>query len=270
MVGALYPGTERGLATDVLAARALDLLPQVVCTAIVAAGGGRVTDVVEVPADTVDAQLEHVLATSRIAAAKIGVVGSASSADVIFRRLERLTLDSLILDLKLSGPSGEDIADGRTIEVLKDNFNRANLISVGRMDAELLTSMKIESLDDAQVAAQRMEKLGARSILLRCGRLPARFFETPARFDETRAESDFYADLFYDGNDFALFEAPYIPKSLAEGASSGLALSIMKNLSLRRPLIEAIQQGKAYVTEAIRHTNFGNEPTCTNFFWNQA
>ena len=37
--------------------------------------------------------------------------------------------------------------------------------------------MEINSLDDAQVAVQRLAKLGAPRVLLRCGALPARFFE---------------------------------------------------------------------------------------------
>ena len=71
--GALYAGLERGLAADILSARALSCTAHTVCTAIVAAGRGRVTDVVEVPADTVDAQLEHIFNTATVDAAKIGV-----------------------------------------------------------------------------------------------------------------------------------------------------------------------------------------------------
>ena len=59
VVGAFYTASERGLAADVLAARALGLAPLPLCTSIVVASGGRVTDVTEVPVDTVIAQLEH-------------------------------------------------------------------------------------------------------------------------------------------------------------------------------------------------------------------
>lgn len=263
MIGALYPGCERGLATDILAARALDIVPQVVCSTMVAAGNGRVTDVIEVPSDSVDAQLEHTLSTRHIVAAKVGMLGSAQSAEAIFRRIGQIAPSPVVLDVKLSGPSGEDVADGRTVDALTKNFHLADLVSVGRTDAELLTSMRIESLDDAQVAVQRLEKLGARGVLLRCGRLPSRFFET-------EPDGDFYADLFYDGSDFSLLEAPFFRDGQIAGASSGFALAIIKNLLLKRTLIEAIQQGKMYVTEAIRHTSFGAEPTCANFFWKPA
>ena len=59
VVGALYAGGERGLAADILCARALGFAPVPICTQLVMAGGGRVTDVTDVPTDTVAAAIDH-------------------------------------------------------------------------------------------------------------------------------------------------------------------------------------------------------------------
>ena len=67
VIGAIYTASERGLSADVLAARALGLAPLPLCTSIVVASGGRVTDVTDVPVDTVIAQLEHLAASGPLA-----------------------------------------------------------------------------------------------------------------------------------------------------------------------------------------------------------
>lgn len=262
--GALYAGLERGLAADILSARALDCTAQTVCTAIVAAGHGTVTDVVEVPADTVDAQLEHIFQTVPIDAAKIGVAGTADSARALFKRLDHHLRGPFVLDLTLSGPSGEDIADSRVIDVLKEHLGRPDLVTVRRTDAELLAAMEIKSLDDAQVAVQRLHRLGARRILLRTGRIPARYFEVE------NGAPNHVVDLYYDGDEFALFEAPYVEIGPLYGASSALTAAITKNLLSRQDPAEAIQQAKGYVSEAIRHSNFKQASPFINFFWKQS
>ncbi len=262
--GALYAGLERGLTADILAARALACTAQTVCTAIVAAGRGRVTDVVEVPADTVDAQLEHIFGTNAIHAVKIGIAGTADAAKALFKRMDQHLRGPLLLDITISGPSGEDIADARVIDVLKENIGHPDLVTIRRIDAELLVGMEIRSLDDAQVAIQRMHRLGAGRTLIRAGHLPARFFETE------NGKDNYAVDLYYDGDEFILFEAPYMDRNTLHGASSALSMAILKNLALKKDHASAIQAAKRYVSEAVRHSNFNTDSSVLNFFWKQS
>lgn len=245
VIGALYPALERGLTADVLAARALGGQALAVCTSLVVAGNGRVTDVLDVPSDTVTAQLAHVFDTATPTGARVGICGSAASVEAIFEALGQHLKGPLVLDATLSGPSGEDIADGRVREALQARFPLADVVTMRRADAELIAAMEITSLDDAQVAVQRIHKMGARTVLLRCGTLPASTFDADT-------PSDHASDLFYDGEEFALFEAPHIAAPGMRGASSALALALLHALHAGRPLPDAIQRAKAFVSEAVR------------------
>jgi hydroxymethylpyrimidine/phosphomethylpyrimidine kinase len=261
-IGALYTGIGRGLAADILAAHALGCMPLPLCTAIVAAGQGRVTDVIEVPADSVDAQLEHIFLTNQVDAVKIGIVGSSDAAQAIFRRLERHFEGPMLLDMTLSGPSGEDIASQKTLQIQLDRLSYPDLVTLRRQDASLAAGMEISSLDDAQIAAQRLHKLGARRILIRCGMIPTHFYEDSHAADQ-------YVDLYYDGVEFSLFEAPALDRSNLNGASSALTLATLKNLSLKYAPVEAVQMGKAYVAEALHRINTSTPHPMPNYFWNQ-
>lgn len=248
LLNALYPSISRGLTADLHAVSALGGTPYPVCTSIIMAGHGTVTDVLEVPSDAVSAQIEHVLATQAPNAVKIGIVGHAQSLEALFRHLGDDFAGPILFDVTLSGPSGEDIVDQRGVTTIMDHLGMAGLVLIRRQDAELLASMEIRSLDDAQVAVQRLEKRGAQRVVLRCGQLPARFHQ------EDAPAEPFSVDLYYDGDDFSLFEAPHIEAPSLRGASSALSIALLRELTANKPVISALQRAKAYVTEAIQRS----------------
>ena len=284
-IGALYGGTERGLTADVLAARALGLRPLPVSTGLVMASHGRVTDQTEVPADTVSAQLEHLHAVDAPAALRIGALGSAKTAAVVFRYVERFRevegpSAPVLLELIASGPSGETILDARGVDAVSEHLALADLVVLSRADAELVTGGEIRSLDDAQVAAQRAANRGARRVLITCGQLPARFTDAaddPGAEDASgdglprpggeAAATPFFSDLYYDGEDFALFEGPAVERvGEAGGAGSALLLATLAGLLEGRDIMEALQLGKRFATEAVRH-GAQSTPPRIDFGW---
>lgn len=263
-IGAHYPSAERGLTADVLAARALGGAAYTVCTAHVVASHGRVTDVLDVPTDTVNAQLEHIFKTAHPDAACVSVVGRPATVSSAFRLLEEQLAGPFILNLTLSGPSGEDIVSPRGFEALTERFDQPDLVTLRRIDAERVAGMEIPSLDDAQVAIQRISQLGAGKVLLRCGQIAPRYFDLEA------PPPDFAVDLYYDGEDFALFEAPYLDLGRVHGgASSALIMALLNALTDGKAMPEAIQEAKAFVAEALRRSFRRDNETVPHYFWQQ-
>jgi hydroxymethylpyrimidine/phosphomethylpyrimidine kinase len=246
LVGALYPGIQRGLRSDILATQALGGYSLLACTAHVVAGRGVVTDVLNVPTDTVSAQLEHIKQTEQPTAAKVGVVGDAPTVERTFDHLSALD-GPVILDLTLSGPSGEDVLGQRGLDALLDHLDAPDLVTLRKRDASLVAGMEIPSLDDAQVAVQRVAQHGAGRVLLRCGRLATHHFDTDS------SPPDFSVDLYYDGDDIALFEAPFLSGvGSVSGASSGLLLPLLQMLQDGLAMPDALQKAKGQVSEALR------------------
>jgi len=259
-INALYPGIGRGLRADLLSTQALGGTAYSVCTAHVVAGRGTVTDVLNVPTDTVSAQLEHLAATEAPTAAKVGIIGDAPTVEVTFEHLDQFE-GPVVLDLTLSGPSGEDVLGQDGLAALLDHLDRPDLVTLRLKDATLVSGMEIPSLDDAQVAAQRVAQQGAERVLLRCGRLPTHFFDTDS------APPKFAVDLYYDGEDFALFEAPFLSDiDHLHGASSGLLLSVLHSLQEGTEMEDALQQSKGRVSEALHAAQQADTQSSPAFF----
>lgn len=263
VVGALYPGVERGIAADLAAARALGGLGYPVCTSLVMAGHGVVTDATDVPEDTIRAQLEHVALTTAPTALKIGVLSSHAAAETVLGFAGQFA-GPVVFDMQLSGPSGETVLTRRGIEVVMDHLAVPDLVIVDRSDAEPVSGGEIDSLDDAQVAAQRLIRLGARAVVIKCGTLPARHFEQHA------VPSDgplFNADLYFDGQEFALFEAPHLPNGHRDGVSSTFALVTLRGLAERLGPEAALQEAKRFVTEGLRASEQCGEQAPFCYSW---
>ncbi len=250
VVGALYAGSERGLAADLLAARAAGLAPLPVCTQLVIAGGGRVTDVTDVPTDTVGAQIEHTLATANVSGVKIGVLAGHHTARVVLDAVEALGVP-VVLDLVASGPSGETVLTAQGIDVVADRLGVATLVTLSRRDAELVTGGEIASLDDAQVAAQRVVGRGARAVVIRCGDLPYRFYDAADDPGGDGVATSLSFDLLYDGDEFTLYEAPLLEVS-GEGASSVFAITALARLMDGDTPELALRAAKRAATDAVR------------------
>lgn len=273
VVGALYPAVERGLAADLAATRALGGLAHPVCTLLLMAGRGTVTDATDVPEDTVRAQLEHLALVARPNALKIGVLSSHGAAEAVLEFAASFE-GPVVLDLQLSGPNGETVLTRRGIDAVMERLAVPDLVVVGRSDAEPLSGGEIHSLDDAQVAAQRLARQGVRAIVIKCGPLPARFFDTdlaaappsPANGVVPTGEEVFNADLYFDGESFALFEAPHLPGVARDGASSAFALAALRGLAYGKPAEVALQDAKRFVTEGLRASDAGPD-TRFNYYW---
>ncbi len=261
LVGALYPGINRGLSADLLATQALGGTGLRVCTAHVVAGRGRVTDVLNVPTDTVNAQLEHLAATETPTAAKVGIIGDAPTVESTFKQLEQLD-GPVLLDLTLSGPSGEDVLGQRGLEALLEHLQRPDLVTLRKRDASLIAGMEIPTLDDAQVAVQRIAQQGAGQVLLRCGQLSTHHFDTQS------SPPEYAVDLYYDGNDIALFEAPFLSGlDSMNGASSGFTIPLLQMLQDGLPVETALHKAKGQVTEALRDAQQAEPPNQVQNFY---
>ena len=264
-VGALYSGSERGLAADVLAARHAGLAPHTVCTAIVAASHGAVTDLTEVPVDTVRSQLEHLGRVAPPEAVRIGVLGSDKNAVAVLDWASGVN-GPVILEFVASGPSGETVLPARGIDRVAERLGAADLVMLSRQDAELVTGGQIASLDDAQVAAQRVTNRGAKRVAIDCGVLPARFFDAADDPGGDGAAGPLAATVVFDGEDFVLLEYSATPKP--PGLKSLWAITALSSRLLGHDWEACYQVSTRETVEASRAgTLAASGETLVGFDW---
>ena len=263
VVGALYPTAQRGLSAATLAAAGLGLGVHPVCTTFVMATSRVVTDFVEVPEDTVAAQLEHISQTANLSGLLIGVLGSHGVADVVMSFADKLDVP-VLLDLRMSGPAGETLLSSRALEKVREYLHIPDLVLLTRTDAELVSGGEIRSLDDANVAVQRIIRQGAQSVCIKCGSLPARHFDS--ELDESDGPQ-FTADLLHDSTGFSLFEAPLLPPAREGGANAVHSVALLKGMIEIGNLEEAMQFAKRHVTESLRGDTLSSGEPGVDYFW---
>ena len=106
---------------------------------------------------------------------------------------------------------------------------------------------------DARRAAKVIHQFGCRHVLIKGGHLLAE-----------RA-----TDLLYDGRFFHIFKGEFIDTPHTHGTGCTFASAIAAHLARGKPVADAVQAAKTYLTETIRHSlaiGHGKGPTDHFYF----
>jgi len=128
-----------GLQADLLTLAALGCHPLSVVTAITVQDTRGVESLDAVDAALVERQAEKLLAEMKVAAFKLGVLGSAANARVIARIAARHPRVPLVLDPVLASGRGDPLASDDLIEsLLEEVVPRATLVTPNAVEAKRL------------------------------------------------------------------------------------------------------------------------------------
>ncbi|HMM65916.1 MAG TPA: bifunctional hydroxymethylpyrimidine kinase/phosphomethylpyrimidine kinase [Dokdonella sp.] len=141
-------------------------------TAITAQHTRGVDAVRMLPQAIVRAQIDAVLGDFRVAAIKIGMLGTAALARTVGHALARHRAIPLVLDPVLIATSGDRLSRGGVVAALKRHLvPRATLLTPNLPEAEQLVGRRLRSREDLLEAAEELRGLGAQAVLLKGGHL---------------------------------------------------------------------------------------------------
>ncbi|MFT3790038.1 MAG: bifunctional hydroxymethylpyrimidine kinase/phosphomethylpyrimidine kinase [Rudaea sp.] len=141
-------------------------------TAITAQNTHAITATRVLSAATVLAQLDAVAADFRIAAVKIGMLGSAANTRIVARWLRDHRLPNIVLDPVLAASSGHRLLAADALSTLRrDLLPLARVLTPNVPEAETLLGRRIRSLADMRAAARDLRALGADAVLIKGGHL---------------------------------------------------------------------------------------------------
>ncbi|WP_447977427.1 bifunctional hydroxymethylpyrimidine kinase/phosphomethylpyrimidine kinase [Candidatus Nitrospira bockiana] len=246
-------GGGAGIQADIKAMSANGVFAMSVITAITAQNTEEVTEVFELPASIVEAQLDAVFDDFEVAAVKTGMLSSARIVTTVAKMLRPQKVVNLVVDPVMVSKSGHALLEPDAVEALKrELIPLALVITPNVQEAERLSGMAIKSLAEARQAAKVIHRLGCKNVLIKGGHLLAE-----------RA-----TDLLYDGRFFNIYKGEYIDTPHTHGTGCTYASAIAAQLARGKSLPEAVQTAKAYVTEAIRHgLAIGHGKGPTNHFY---
>src|SRR5919106_785400 len=141
-------------------------------TALTAQNTIGVTGVHAVPAEFVTAQIEAVAEDLGCDAVKTGMLATAAIVEAVVAAIEELELPNLVVDPVMVAKGGDRLLDSDAVRAVRTALLRhARVVTPNIPEAEVLTEMRIQSVDDMREAARRIRKFGPAAVLVKGGHL---------------------------------------------------------------------------------------------------
>jgi hydroxymethylpyrimidine/phosphomethylpyrimidine kinase len=209
-------------------------------TCITAQNTLGVTRVDAMPPEAVVAQMQAVVEDIGIQAAKTGMLLNQEIILAVAEQIEVLQIKNLVVDPVMVSRAGAQLIDDAAVKTLRDRLiPRAIIVTPNRYEAEILTGLKINSLDDMRVAAQMIHRnLGVKAVLVKGGGM-----EGSARG----------IDIYFDGQNLETLTIKPVDTKNTHGTGCTLSAAIAANLAMGNDLKTAVQRAKVYVTTALTY-----------------
>ena len=204
-------------------------------------------------AESIRRQIEPILDDFEISALKTGMLPTREIIKETSQIIKENNLKNLVVDPVVRSTSGFDLIDETALQLLIEKlFPLSDIITPNLPEAERISNIKIKSENDLKKAAEIMQKLGAKNVLIKGGHL-----------FNSKSEDRIAKDFLFIGDKLHVFESEFIKTNSTHGTGCTLAAAIAANLALGKDLIESVGIAKEFVTEAIRtspNIGKGNSP----------
>ena len=226
-----------GIQADLKTISALGAYAATAITAITVQNTTGVRAIHPVPPVFVRGQIEAVMDDIRPDAIKIGMINDIQIVRVISDCLQKYSPAYVVYDPVMVSTSGKKLMTDEAIEeIKKELLPLVTLITPNIDEAKVLTGKSIHNIQDMQAAAKMLTDDYHTSILLKGGHL----------------EGDNMCDLLHTSESiYHIYEEKKIESHNLHGTGCTLSSAIAANLAKGLHVKEAVEEAKAYITEAI-------------------
>ena len=224
-----------GIQADLKTFCALGVYGMTVITAITAQNTQGVYAVEKISPSLVAEQIEAVYKDICVDAVKIGMVFQADIIYVVKESLQKFQAKNIVLDPVMISKSGCHLMRPEALPAMHELIRIADMITPNIPEAELLCGFHIETEDDMQKAAQKIQEMGAKHILIKGGHL----------------SGDSATDILLTEGRFVKLHAKKINTKNTHGTGCTLSSAIASRLALGDAPENAVRNAKDYITQAI-------------------
>ena len=170
-------------------------------------------------------------------AIKIGMLHSTEVIKKVLKALEKIKVKKIILDPVMIAKGGARLIDEKAIKILKKELiKKVDLITPNIPEAEVLTEMKINTVEDMMLAANKLIVLGAKNVLIKGGHLNKKKL----------------FDIFLSKKDFKIFESKKFITKNTHGTGCTLSSAITTFYSCGKSIKKSCELAIKYVNSAIK------------------
>tara|TARA_B100000287_G_scaffold227818_1_gene214842 strand:- start:52 stop:864 length:813 start_codon:yes stop_codon:yes gene_type:complete len=232
-----------GIQADIKTITSLGGYAMTAITAITAQNTTGVSSIVPIHPKAIAKQILFTCKDIKPDAVKVGMLHSSEVIQSVVNSLRFVKTLKIVLDPVMVAKGGARLIDSKAIKTLKEKFLRkAHLITPNIPEAEVLTQIKIRSLEDMIKAANILLKLGAKNVLIKGGHRKTKYME----------------DVLLTRKKLTIFKNKKFKTKNTHGTGCTLSSAIATFLSCGKPLNKSCELGIKYVNQSIRRNlNYG-------------
>ena len=227
-----------GIQADIKTAQAFGGYAATALTAVSVQNTHGIFDMHHIPAEIVRHQIEKVFEDLKPSVVKTGMLGNAAIIDVIGDVLDDLEGSGVqvVIDPVMTNRTGRHVLDKEGRDALKRRLLiRADILTPNIEEAQELSGIKINDIDDMTHAAETLRSLGAQIVILQGGSLSGERIH----------------DVLADDNGTEIYTHERYESRSTHGAGATLSAGIAVGLSQGLNTREAFVRARAFVNKAI-------------------
>ena len=157
-----------GIQADIKTVTALGSYAMTAITAVTSQNTKGVKSIVSISPKEISNQIEFTSKDIKPDAIKIGMLHSTEIINAVLKSINKINVKKIILDPVMIAKGGTKLIDNRSIKILKSKLmKKVSLITPNIPEAEILTKIRISSVDDMMRAARILISLGAKNVLIK-------------------------------------------------------------------------------------------------------
>ena len=181
------------------------------------------------------------------------MLASSQIVEIVAQKLRDYQVKNLVVDPVMISKNGTRLLKKEAERtIIEKILPLATVITPNLFEAELLSGMKIASMEDSKKAAEKILSLGSKSVVIKGGHSEG----API-------------DLFYDGREFRELVSERIDTKNDHGVGCTFSSAIAALLAKGEDLWSALTGAKEYITNALKTSySIGSGHSPVNHFYN--
>lgn len=224
-----------GIQADLRIFSTLHVYGTSVITVATAQNTRGVSRIMTIESGMVKAQINAVLNDIKVDAIKIGMVYSKEIINSVATVLKGVHVPIVLDPIFKAGTGATLLRKDAYTSFIRRLVPIADVITPNRMEAEKLANMKIRTVDDARVAAEKIVALGAKSVIVKGGHM----------------QDKHSTDILYHQNKFYEFTNERIRSKCFHGAGCAFSAALTAEIARGKNVVDATKLANEFVRDAL-------------------
>jgi hydroxymethylpyrimidine/phosphomethylpyrimidine kinase len=230
-------GGGAGIQADLKTFQMLDVFGMSAITAITAQNTLGVHGIYDTPLEGIEKQIDAVIEDIGVDAMKTGMLSKPEVIELVARKIRQHEIGQVVVDPVMIAKGGASLLAEEAKDALRTILlPLATVVTPNLPEAEVLTGMKIQTLEDMKGAAHKIvDDYKAKAVVVKGGHL-----------------SGEPVDVLYDGRQMEMLTSQRFETRHTHGTGCTFSAAITAQLAKGETVTEAVKVAKAFITAAIR------------------